>query len=152
MSPMAMQKYVVCDLDGTLCNHDHRVYLAWLGRWDDYNLGSICDKPNLAVVDFLGNLPDYKIIFLTGRSIKYERQTIAWLTDYGHRGGRGDYVLIMREEGDFSQAAEFKRNELVAWCVKNKVQTYQIEYAIDDDEGCVQMFKELGIKKVIHYK
>lgn len=148
MSPMAQQKYVVCDLDGTLCDHNHRVYLAWLGRWDDYNSGSICDKPNLPVSDFLGSLPDHRIIFLTGRSEKYRLQTYTWL----ERHNMSYWDLIMRVEGNFKPAAKFKEEELLGWCTKNDVVMSQIEYAIDDNEECIQMFKELGIKKVIHYK
>jgi FMN phosphatase YigB (HAD superfamily) len=145
---MTNQKYVVCDLDGTLCDHSHRVYLAWLGRWDDYNAGCVVDKPNLAVVDFLWELNGYKIIFLTGRSIKYEQQTTEWLDVYSPTA----YDLIMRNEGDFKTAAQFKKYELADWCAKNNVATYQIEYAIDDNEECVQLFRDLNIKKVIHYK
>lgn len=145
---MTNQKYVICDLDGTFCDHNHRVYLAWLGRWDHYNAGCAVDKPNLAVVDFLWGLNGYKIIFLTGRSIKYEQQTIEWLDVYSPTA----YDLIMRKEGDFKPAAQFKREELLHWCCSGNAVLSQIEYAIDDNEECVAMFKALGIKKVIHYK
>lgn len=59
-----MEKYVISDLDGTLCDHDHRLYLAWLGRWDDYNSGCIHDKIINSTLDFLRCLvrSGYKII------------------------------------------------------------------------------------------
>lgn len=147
---MNNDKYVVCDLDGTLCDHEHRLYLAWLGRWDDYNAGCVADKPNMSCLDFITYLMrhDYKIIFLTGRSNKFAKQTLDWLGKYFLT----DCCLIMRGDQDFRPTAEFKKRELLDCCIRNDILMSQIEYAIDDNDDCVAMFKDLNIKKVIHYK
>lgn len=48
-----MKKYIICDLDGTLCDHRHRIYLAWSKQWDSYNAGCVADYVNMPVRDFL---------------------------------------------------------------------------------------------------
>ena len=147
---MKDDKYVVCDLDGTLCDHSDRIYLAWLGEWDSYNGGCIVDTPNMPCLDFITFLgrKEYKIIFLTGRADKFVKHTVEWLRKYVFF----DFFLIMRGDKDFRSSGEFKKHALLDFCVKNDILVSQIEYAIDDNDDCVAMFKDLNIKKVIKYK
>jgi hypothetical protein len=143
-----MAKYVICDLDGTLCDHKHRIHHSWLGNWNEYNSLCIYDGYNTSVFYFLSSLiidQNFEIIFLTGRSDKFEKETEKWLNNYFVSTG---YHLLMREEGNFTPAADFKKNKLMC-CGFNINDMY---YALDDDESCVEMFKAIGIKKVIHIK
>lgn len=142
-----MDKYVICDLDGTLCDHTHRIHFSWSGDWDQYN--SLCeyDSYNNSVLYFLFNLvndKNYNIIFLTGRSEKVEKETRGWLNRYFP----GGYHLLMREEYNYTPAAEFKKTKLL----NSGFNFENIHYAIDDDESCVEMFKSMLVKKVIHFK
>lgn len=152
MSPMEQQKYVICDLDGTLCNHNHRVYLAWSSAWEEYNSACEFDSANKPVADFLMRqlqTNSVSVVFLTGRTENYREITEKWLRQLGFHG---NYHLIMRPLGEYQAAREFKFEALTKWRIENVITPDQIKYAIDDNEECVQMFKELGIKKVIHYK
>jgi hydroxymethylpyrimidine pyrophosphatase-like HAD family hydrolase len=151
---MTKQKYVVCDLDGTLCDHSKRLYLAWSGDWDDYNEGCFLDKINKQVYDFLWhqkrkNKVDF--VFLTGRSEKHRSITENWLMSQMDLQ-ESKYHLIMRPEGEYLAAPSFKLAALTTWRLKNSIMIDEIECAIDDNEDCVAMFKGLGIKRVIHYK
>jgi FMN phosphatase YigB (HAD superfamily) len=148
---MSEKKYVVCDLDGTLCNHRHRVHLAWLGKWNEYNAASCYDDVIEETQRFLYELSVLNgkdIIFLTGRSVDFTTTTRQWLNTKGFTS----FHLIMRQNNDYRQAQDFKKYSLLEWGTKNDVLMSQIDYAIDDDERCIAMFKELNIKKVIHYK
>jgi hydroxymethylpyrimidine pyrophosphatase-like HAD family hydrolase len=147
---MKKQKYVVCDLDGALCDHRHRLHLAWLGKWAEYNAGCKYDVPINETVSFLHELSfDLKvdIIFLTGRSIAEFLETRRWLDHHVTRC----YKLIMRQLNDYRSATDFKKAELTKFLVENEIDIEQVDHAIDDDADCCKMFKELGIKKVIQY-
>lgn len=145
-----MKKYIVCDLDGTLCDHMHRLHLAWLGKWDEYNAACKYDKPIKETVLFLQDLEfdqSFDIIFLTGRSIKEFIETCKWLNHHV----TGSYHIIMRQNGDYRPAAQFKKEQLLDYLNDSEIALEQIKYAIDDDVECCKMFKELGVNKVIQY-
>jgi hydroxymethylpyrimidine pyrophosphatase-like HAD family hydrolase len=147
---MEKQKYVVCDLDGTLCDHRHRIHLAWLGKWDEYNGACKFDGLIRETSEFIYQLHDvegFDIVFLTGRSIKFIAETTKWID----RNNIAGYKLIMRQDNDFRKASEFKEAELTQFLLDNEIDIEQVEYAIDDDADCCEMLKELGIKKVIQY-
>lgn len=150
-----MKKYIICDLDGTLCNHDHRLYLAWSNEWNEYNDGCVTDPVNNIVRDFLAyNLfknRDMSIIFLTERTENFYFETSAWLSAFFDLE-RENHILIMRKVGDYAPAPEFKKAAFLNYASETHISVDQIYCAIDDDERCVEMFKALGIKKVIHYK
>lgn len=75
----------LCDLDGTLCNVSHRrQYVATKPRNQDaWNAGLVNDKPNLAVLGIITSLTYYyPLIFVSGRSDDYRKQTEEWLEKY----------------------------------------------------------------------
>ena len=75
----------LCDLDGTLCNVSHRrQYVATKPKnWDAWNAGLVNDKPNLAVLGIITSLTYYyPLIFVSGRSDDYRKQTEEWLEKY----------------------------------------------------------------------
>jgi FMN phosphatase YigB (HAD superfamily) len=149
------KKYIICDLDGTLCDHSHRIYLAWSKNWHAYNSGCPLDRSNQSVLDFLmynshATDENCEIVFLTGRSENYEELTRGWLCayfDYKHR-----YHLIMRKEGDYRKASAFKFEALGEFMASKEITADDIFAAIDDDETCCEMYRGIGIKNVIHYK
>lgn len=143
-------KYIICDLDGTLCNHNHRLYLAWSKAWEDYFSGAICDTINKTVMDFLGYNSECKVVFLTGRPEIYQQMTWDWLVanfDFKQR-----VHVIMRKENDFRKASAIKFEALGEFMANNEITADDIFAAIDDDETCCDMYKGIGIKNVIHYK
>jgi len=134
------KQYAIFDLDGTLADVSPREIWAIAGDWDEFNSRCIYDAPKDAMLALCNALYAYKgwgTIILTGRSDKWERDTLYWLKLVGV-----DYDgLIMRPEGNEDSDFEFKRiilNDLRARGV-------DIRMAFDDRDGCIDMFNEEGI-------
>lgn len=127
----------------------------YMKNWNDYNAGCVADTVNQPVLDFLAynchcEVAPCDVIFLTGRSEDYRSETHEWLRekfDYKDR-----YHLLMRDEGDYKPAAQFKMVKLLDFLAVKEIFISDIKAVIDDDESCCDMFSELGIKNVIHYK
>lgn len=89
----------LCDLDGTLCNVNHRRH--WVvtkpKNWKSWNAGISQDTPNEAVLKVIQCIvPHHSLFFVSGRSEEYRRVTEEWLEKYnvGYDG------LFMRKEKD----------------------------------------------------
>ena len=118
---------VICDLDGTLCDHRHRVHLALSGDWDAYHALLSKDEPHSAVLNFLKDqsMHNEPIYFLTGRPEQYRTQTIAWLRDVADLHLLDDFKdLLMRPKGDFSSDVELKKQGLDAIYVSQSFKDY----------------------------
>src|SRR6478735_3260808 len=70
------RRWIVIDLDGTLCDCSHRVHLAQAKQWDDFHAGIMDDKPYPEVVEFVKIIsPHYNTILCTGRPETYRKDT-----------------------------------------------------------------------------
>ena len=105
-------KYVVVDLDGTLCDTAHRVHFLQQQPkdWDGWN-GACVDDPCVdAIRDTITGLRSafgHRIVFLSGRSDEVREQTEAWLEH--HVGFPFTSVsLRMRKAGDHRDDAIVK--------------------------------------------
>lgn len=91
---------VICDLDGTLCNIDHRLHFVKReGKkdWKSFFDGLEKDQVNTPVgvtVDELRKV--LTVVFASGRPDDYQRKTSAWLVENGFRPEH----LYMRCRGD----------------------------------------------------
>lgn len=143
------KKYIICDLDGTLCDHKHRVHYAWLQQWVHYNSRCRYDQVNIDVRNFLeeAESKDFKIIFLTGRSEEYRNMTIEWLNS---NISLKNYDLLMRKNEDFTRSDKMKRAILEKFFEGRDI-SQEVYKAIDDDEACCRMFHAMGVVYV-HYK
>ena len=120
----------LCDLDGTLCNVSHRrQYVATKPRnWDAWNAGLVNDKPNLAVLGIITSLTYYyPLIFVSGRSDDYRKQTEEWLEKYDisynalymrkYKDHRDDVIV----KGEFADEIEKEYNILGVFDDRKKV-------------------------------
>jgi len=145
-----MNKLIICDLDGTLCDDRHRKYLVWAGDWRSYFEASFLDGVNKSVQDFIAYCKVYKncdIAFLTGRPEIYREKTEFWLKNTLINI---PYSLFMRQENDYRSAEVYKREITEILIKENGLDN--IFAAIDDNEKCIEMFKVLGIRKTILYR
>ena len=81
--------------------------------------------------------PSLGIILLTGRPVRVQPQTLAWLERYALRWD----LLVMRDFGDYSAARQFKRfsvSELRAY-------GFDLKLAFEDDRRNLDMFRSEGI-------
>jgi len=122
-----LEKIVICDLDGTLCDISHR---------SPYD-ASTCEQDGLnQVVANILKTKEY-VFLLTGREEKYRLQTERFLENH-----RIKYMdLIMRKSGDYRKDAIIKE-EIYNQYIKNK---YNVEFILDDRNQVVEMWRNLGL-------
>jgi FMN phosphatase YigB (HAD superfamily) len=128
---------IICDLDGTLANIDHRMHLFHEKKWDEFQEAMVNDAVNIWCQEIMVNL-DYPLILISGRSEKYRIHTMRWLSDIGHYFGDRIYL---REDNNNEQDAFFKKR-IYETKIKDK---YDVLFVLEDRTQCVQMWRELGL-------
>nr|MBA3653663.1 hypothetical protein [Actinomycetota bacterium] len=108
-APLPPGRAVVFDMDGVLSDAASRQhYIEGPGRrnWDAF-FAACGDDALIEEVAQLLHLLDanLQIVLLTGRPVRVQRQTLAWLERYKLRWD----LLIMRDYGDYMAAREFKQ-------------------------------------------
>lgn len=141
VGPLDPGPAVVFDIDGVLSDAASRQhYLEGPGRRDWEGFFNACgDDPLIEEVACLLHLldPALQVVLLTGRPVKVQPQTRAWLKRYDLRWD----LLIMRDFGDYSAARSFKQGTV------NELRTYGFEprLAFEDDRRNLEMFRSEGI-------
>lgn len=137
------RRAIIIDLDGTLCNKDHRhhLYETTNRDWKAINEASKYDTVNewcLEIVN-LFSMNGYKIVFLTGRSESSKEVTMDWLV---RNVGYGvDWELHMRPGGD-TRMDTIVKNEIYFKDIATK---YDVLFAIDDRKEVVDGFRDIGL-------
>ncbi len=132
---------MLVDIDGVLSDATGRQHFLedqsrrnWRAFFD-----ACGDDPVIAEVARLIELldRDLGVVLLTGRPVRVQPQTLAWLERYGVRWD----LLIMRNMGDYSAAREFKRQTV------HELRSFGFELclAFEDDRRNHQMFKGEGV-------
>lgn len=139
-------KWIICDLDGTLCNTEHRDHHARAREWDEFNSKLIHDTPNEAVVTMLRAVrtywPNVKAMALTARSGSMVEETTDWLA------ARGLYQLFdtirMRPMHDKSSDADLKPKMLFDFFGSKEEALRRVMVILDDRDRVVNAFREHG--------
>lgn len=123
---------VTCDLDGTLAHMEGR-----RGPFDYHkaSLDSVDERVLHAIMVFY--YQGHKVVFLTGRSDKYEDETRKWLDKYVP-----EYTLHMRKEGDFRRDSIVK-SEMVDNYISDK---HDVVLHFDDRNQVVSVLRKKGLK------
>jgi FMN phosphatase YigB (HAD superfamily) len=129
------KKAIICDLDGTLANIDHRSHYDGTKIMDD-----VLNDPVANVVEVYAHqqiLP-VSLLLLSGREDKYRNITERWLTkhDITHYD-----ALYMRKSGDMRKDWRVKR-EIYEQHIRDK---YDIIFVLDDRDQVVKMWREIGL-------
>lgn len=136
---------IICDLDGTLCDVEHRQHFVRReGKkdWRGFFLGMVDDTPKKNVLEILKRFSkDHDIVFCSGRPKEYEQLTTEWL--YRHLEGCGfSWHLFMREAGDHRPDS----------IVKEIILDFEIltqwkpTFVLDDRDQVVKMWRERGME------
>lgn len=131
---------MVFDIDGVLSDAASRQHFLESRRrnWDAF-FDACGDDPLIEEVARLLELlsSELVVVLLTGRPIRVQPQTLAWLDRYALRWD----VLIMRDFGDYSAASRFKLQTV------SELRSYGLDLrlAFEDDVRNLEMFRSQGV-------
>lgn len=132
---------IIVDLDGTLCDVDHRVHHVSGPKkdWIKFNELLVHDRLNhwcFELIEAMSNR-GYSIIFITGRGEDYRHLTEEWLkkhqVSYNHLFMRG--VLDHREDADVKE-------DIFKFVVDKD---YQVLFVVDDRKSVVERWRKLEL-------
>jgi predicted kinase len=138
---------VICDLDGTLCNLDHRLHYVKnenkkLNRWDlfekEVGKDGIYEWCKILVTQMQNNYP---IIFCSGRNENARKDTEEWLKRHDFLPGYSWRHLFMRHRQDYRQDYIIKEI-ILEFEIKTR---YSVLFSIDDRKQVVDMWRKHGI-------
>ena len=142
-----MKNIIVCDLDGTLANCEHRVHHVRdkPKNWDAFYAGVREDKVNTPVLSILSRFLDYayapyNIIFCSGRPERCREDTIWWLDEVANIWEPSVMQLLMRKDGDYRADNIVKQEILDAHIAKERVL-----FVLDDRQQVVDMWRKNGL-------
>lgn len=130
-------KTIICDLDGTLANIDHRLHYLEAKDWDGFFGAVKDDKPNGWCVDLLIAMmtQGHEIVFVTGRNDVCRKDTLNWLMDLE----LGVFSLHMRSADDRQPDYVVKENIYNKY-LKNK----DILFILEDRKQVTDMWRKKG--------
>lgn len=138
---MTNKKAIIVDLDGTLCDVDHRVEFVRKVPidWQGFNDRMSADKVNLWCQELIEAMSakGCDIYFITGRGEDYRGLTEEWLKRH-HINYQG---LFMRPANDMREDAEIKEEQYV----KHLKGKFNILFVVDDRLSVVRRWRELGL-------
>ena len=138
--PVPAGPAVVFDIDGVLSDATSRQHFLERGRRDWRAFFEACgDDPVIEEAARLLELldPELVVVLLTGRPLRVQPQTLAWLDRYGLRWD----LLVMRGRGDTGPVTTYKR------AVVGHLRAFGLDLrlALEDDPMNHAMFVEEGV-------
>lgn len=130
---MTENKYIICDIDGTVAIMHNRGPFEWEKVGEDLPIHQTIDL----LKSFMKAM-NYKVIFMSGRSEVCRTQTEEWIKT--HLGINYE-ALFMRKEKDNRKDSIIKE-ELYLEHVKNK---YNVAFVVDDRPQVVRTWRKLGL-------
>lgn len=136
-----MAKAILCDVDGTLADLEHRLKYVHQNPkdWHSFHSALMEDIPHDWCVELLDlyRKNGYKILLMTGRGAEYRELSLKWFQK--HRIAYDE--LLMRPSGDQRHDWQIKK-ELYEGHVKPH---YQVRFVIEDRQSVVDMWREMGL-------
>jgi len=131
---------VIFDIDGVLSDAAGRQHFIEQGNRDWSAFFEACgDDPVIEEIARLLELLDTSlaVVLLTGRPLRVQPQTLAWLHRYGLRWD----LLVMRERGDYDQVTTFKQRTVGDL----RSHGFDLRLAFEDDPSNHAMYVADGI-------
>lgn len=145
-----MKSIILCDIDGTAANIDHRRHLVekkLTGQkvdWGTFFKEMINDTPNEWCQKLLGALDKagYQIVFVSGRPDNYRVETELWL--HKHYGHITFNELYMRPAGNHEQDYLIKERIYDEYFVASGSDK-NILFVLDDRKQVTDMWRKRGL-------
>jgi hypothetical protein len=140
-----MKNIILCDLDGTLANIDHRLHLVKdeHPNWDEFYNSCDQDNPNEWCISLLNALHIAKdiqtILIVSARRASLKRKSVRWINRLlPWFDGRS--LVLVRPDGNHEEDQELKRRWLHESGLKDRVL-----FVIDDRSKVCSMWREEGL-------
>ena len=133
-----MSKIVLCDIDGTIANNDHRQhFLEGKKDWEGFFSELINDEPIFPIINKV--IEQYnagkEIVFLTGRPERYRNVTTEWLKRYFDF----EIKLLMRKNKDHKNKLIIKRE-----IFELNFNVKDIFLIFENDKELIAMWEDIG--------
>lgn len=141
--PSRDKGFVLCDLDGTLCDCEHRRF--YLDRepkdWEGFFSMIRLDKPREEVVNYLRGyfLAGHQIIFVSARPERYRKVSEDWLN---LNIPNIKYTTLLMRRDDDKRPDVMVKEQIYNQCFKDKYEIYKV---IDDRPSVIEMWKRNGL-------
>lgn len=132
-------KIIVCDIDGTMANIEHRLhYVRREGKKDWKNFFKEMDKDvvNEWCQEIVRN-SKFPVVFCSGRPDDYKQVTKEWLTNVAKLDGG----LMMRSRNDFRRD-DIVKEQILDFEILTR---YSVAYVLDDRKQVVDMWRKRGL-------
>lgn len=156
---MKDKNLIICDLDGTLANIEHRLHYIKGPKkdWDSFTKACVDDEPYKDVIEILWNVydagrrrgkegSDRIVYFFSGRSEVVRKETEEWLQRYvlttSMRNDDKKPNLFMRKEGDYRPDTTIKYEMMY----ELKITTDDVLCILDDRQSVVDMWRKEGFR------
>ncbi len=152
------KKLIICDIDGTIANIEHRLHYIKGPKkdWDSFTKMCVFDEPYEDVIEILDSLihgwtwdvccsVEREFYFFSGRSEVAREATEEWLKKHIpviREHDNKNWELHMRKEGDFRNDVEVKREMIHSLNIKPD----DVLCILDDRQGVVDMWREEGFR------
>ena len=137
----AKDKVIWSDLDGTLCDVEHRRhFVRGKGKknWNGFFKEMVNDKVNLPVMETLERFSStYPIVYCTGRTDNHKKETEQWLKDNNAPTGQ----LFMRLRNDKRQD-DIVKEIILDFEILTR---YSVLFCLDDRDQVVKMLRNRGL-------
>lgn len=132
---------IIVDLDGTLCDVEHRVHHVKqkTKNWKAFNDSMDQDKSYFWCLELIAAMKarGYQIIFVTGRTEDLRERTEVWLKNHEVSYDK----LYMRKVQDFREDSDVKE-EIYRTHIKPIT---DILFVVDDRESVVERWRKLDL-------
>ena len=128
---------IIFDLDGTLCNVEHRLHL--LPDFDAFHTACVDDTLNRPIAELFWAMKQrgWFMIIVTGRDDNFRIETHKWL----YKNHIQYDVLIMRPHGNHRSDVTLKEK---IYLTEIKP-FYDVSFCVDDRKGVTAKWRELGV-------
>tara|TARA_B100000925_G_C21784703_1_gene377779 strand:- start:214 stop:645 length:432 start_codon:yes stop_codon:yes gene_type:complete len=134
-----MKNIILCDIDGTVANNDHRQhFLEGKKDWDGFFSELVNDLPIQIIIDKViqEQANGKEIVFLTGRPERYRNSTTLWLKEYFNF----EFKLLMRNDGDQRNKLEIKKE-----IFEKNFSSDEIYCVFENDKELIKLWKTLDL-------